>query len=337
MSAEGAEPTCLPCKMPCWNGPRCFWHRHGACRFLHDDVAEAPPVGTSPFEEAVQPLLLELRAVRGILEKLLGRRDVREREDVVQVVAQEAAVFEAVAVDHPPAELGGAAASAPHPACSSPADAKDEPCGELSGPSRFQTMVFQTLGDGAATWCRTLCGYDGPDLGEPSTEKLRELIMEGKGTDWSEIVVRNGTLQLMLDDDYDVDMPLVHRLAKELVLRLVSERSGGLLWWLVPNGIVRAAVEFKRGVGGRFRPASIPKIVISMQHAGPGEAELGKGSAGAVGVLPSLEEMNELMEENVVMKTLSEIVLQSGKTAQSLIGDSTQLHIILSARALAAA
>merc|ERR1712056_65956 len=46
-----------------------------------------------------------------------------------------------------------------------------------------------------------------------------------------------------------------------------------------------------------------------------------------MGTAPSMEEMNKLIVEEAVKKTLAEITLKSGKPALSLYGDNTHLHI----------
>merc|ERR1712190_333603 len=51
------------------------------------------------------------------------------------------------------------------------------------------------------------------------------------------------------------------------------------------------------------------------------------GYTGPDATAPSMEEMNKLIVEEVVKKTLAEITLKSGKPALSLYGDHTHLHI----------
>merc|ERR1711908_60165 len=51
------------------------------------------------------------------------------------------------------------------------------------------------------------------------------------------------------------------------------------------------------------------------------------GYTGDESTAPSMEEMNKLIVEEVVKKTLSEIVLKNGKPALTLFGDFTHLHI----------
>merc|ERR1712038_2204829 len=71
-------------------------------------------------------------------------------------------------------------------------------------------------------------------------------------------------------------------------------------------------------------------VVISTQHAEPLKAVRTKECAGYTGpeaTAPSMEEMNKLIVEEVVKKTLSEIILKNGKPALTLFGDLTHLHI----------
>merc|ERR1711948_109918 len=51
------------------------------------------------------------------------------------------------------------------------------------------------------------------------------------------------------------------------------------------------------------------------------------GYKGPDSTAPSMEEMNKLIVEEVVKKTLSEILLKNGKPALTLYGDFTHLHI----------
>jgi len=70
--------------------------------------------------------------------------------------------------------------------------------------------------------------------------------------------------------------------------------------------------------------------VISTQHAEPLKAVRSKECVGYTGpemTAPSMEEMNKLIVEEVVKTTLSEIKLKNGKSAISLYGDFTHLHI----------
>merc|ERR1712228_996832 len=77
-------------------------------------------------------------------------------------------------------------------------------------------------------------------------------------------------------------------------------------------------------------PQKIHTVVISTQHAEPLKATRCKEVAGYKGpdaTAPSMEEMNKLIVEKVIKKTLEEIKLKSGKPALTLFGDHTHLHI----------
>merc|ERR1711904_162690 len=74
----------------------------------------------------------------------------------------------------------------------------------------------------------------------------------------------------------------------------------------------------------------IHTVVISTQHAEPLKAMRSKEVAGYTGPdeqAPSMEDMNKLIEEKVVRRTLSEIILKNGQPALTLYGDHTHLYI----------
>merc|ERR1712161_74700 len=77
-------------------------------------------------------------------------------------------------------------------------------------------------------------------------------------------------------------------------------------------------------------PRKIHTVVISTQHAEPLKATRRKEVAGYTGedaTAPSMEDMNKLIVEEVVKKTLEEIILKNGQSAITLFGDHTHLHI----------
>merc|ERR1711963_389029 len=77
-------------------------------------------------------------------------------------------------------------------------------------------------------------------------------------------------------------------------------------------------------------PLKFHTIVISTQHAEPSRATRSGEVAGYTGAdetAPSMDDMNTLIIEKVVKRTLSEIILKNGKPALSLFGDFTHLHI----------
>merc|ERR1711992_371346 len=89
-------------------------------------------------------------------------------------------------------------------------------------------------------------------------------------------------------------------------------------------------IEYVNKSDGSVEPLKIHTVVISTQHAEPSKATRCKEVAGYTGAdetAPSMEEMNKLIEEKVIKRTLSEIKLKNGKPALSLYGDFTHLHI----------
>jgi len=112
--------------------------------------------------------------------------------------------------------------------------------------------------------------------------------------------------------------------------KLTDVRKSGLLWWLRPDGKTQVTIEYLQRADGSVEPQKIHTVVISTQHAEPLKATRRKEVAGYSGpdaTAPSMEEMNKLIVEEVVKKTLAEITLKSGKPALSLFGDFTHLHI----------
>merc|ERR1711935_545806 len=77
-------------------------------------------------------------------------------------------------------------------------------------------------------------------------------------------------------------------------------------------------------------PRKIHTVVISTQHAEPLKATRSKEVAGYTGpdaTAPSMDDMNKLIIEEVVKKTLEEIKLKNGNSALTLFGDHTHMHI----------
>merc|ERR1712184_75798 len=131
-------------------------------------------------------------------------------------------------------------------------------------------------------------------------------------------------------DETEDCMPLTHSLATRLGKKLTDVRKSGLLWWLRPDGKTQVTIEYKQKADGSVEPRKIHTVVISTQHAEPLKATGRKEVAGYTGpdaTAPSMEEMNKLIVEEVVKKTLSEIVLKNGEPALTLYGDFTHLHI----------
>merc|ERR1712238_494121 len=125
-------------------------------------------------------------------------------------------------------------------------------------------------------------------------------------------------------------MPLTHSIATRLGKTLTDVRKSGHLWWLRPDGKTQVTIQYLQREDGSVEPQKIHTVVISTQHAEPLKATRSKEVAGYTGpdaTAPSMEEMNKLIVEEVVKKTLSEITLKNGKPALSLYGDFTHLHI----------
>merc|ERR1712166_422864 len=131
-------------------------------------------------------------------------------------------------------------------------------------------------------------------------------------------------------DETEDCMPLTHAIATRLGKTLTDVRKSGLLWWVRPDGKTQVTIEYLQKVDGSVEPKKIHTVVISTQHAEPSKAKRSKEVAGYTGpdaTAPSMEEMNKLIVEEVVKKTLEEIKLKSGESAITLFGDHTHMHI----------
>merc|ERR1712023_44407 len=131
-------------------------------------------------------------------------------------------------------------------------------------------------------------------------------------------------------DETEDCMPLTHSMATRLGKKLTDVRKNGKLWWLRPDGKTQVTIEYCQKEDGSVEPLKIHTVVISTQHAEPCKATRSKECAGYTGpdmTAPSMEEMNKLIVEEVVKKTLEEIKLKNGKPALTLFGDHTHLYI----------
>jgi len=131
-------------------------------------------------------------------------------------------------------------------------------------------------------------------------------------------------------DETEDCMPLTHSMATRLGKKLTDVRKSGDLWWLRPDGKTQVTIEYLQRGDGSVEPQKIHTVVISTQHAEPSKATRCKEVAGYKGpdaTAPSMEEMNKLIEEKVIKKTLEEIKLKNGKPAITLYGSHTHLHI----------
>merc|ERR1739838_1217574 len=113
-----------------------------------------------------------------------------------------------------------------------------------------------------------------------------------------------------LSDETEDCMPLTHSMATRLGKKLTDVRKNGLLWWLRPDGKTQVTIQYLQREDGSVEPQKIHTVVISTQHAEPLKATRCKEVAGYKGpdaTAPSMEEMNKLIVEEVVKKTLAEI------------------------------
>merc|ERR1712170_320384 len=131
-------------------------------------------------------------------------------------------------------------------------------------------------------------------------------------------------------DETEDAMPLTHSMATSLGYKLTEVRKNGKLWWLRPDGKTQVTIEYLQKEDGSVEPQKIHTVLISTQHAEPSKAVRTEECAGYSGpemTAPSMEEMNKLIVEEVVKKTLEEIKLKNGDSALTLYGDHTHLHI----------
>jgi len=99
---------------------------------------------------------------------------------------------------------------------------------------------------------------------------------------------------------------------------------------LRPDGKTQVTIEYLQKADGAVEPLKIHTVVISTQHAEPLKAVRSKECAGYTGpemTAPSMEDMNKAIVEDVVKETLRSITLKNGKTALTLFGDHTHMHI----------
>jgi len=125
-------------------------------------------------------------------------------------------------------------------------------------------------------------------------------------------------------------MPLTHSMATRLGKTLTDVRKSGECWWLRPDGKTQVTIEYTQKADGSVEPTKIHTVVISTQHAEPLKATRKKEVEGYTGedeTAPSMEEMNKILIEKVVKRTLSEIKLKNGKEALTLYGDHTHNYI----------
>merc|ERR1719182_51682 len=138
-------------------------------------------------------------------------------------------------------------------------------------------------------------------------------------------------------DETENCMPLTHMMATKLGKTLTDVRKDGALWWLRPDGKTQVTIKYIQHTDGSVEPLQIHTVVISTQHAEPSKAKRtleqdGSDMRGAYKgpevIAPSMEEMNELIHEKVIVATLESIKLKNGKSALSIYDRKTcNLHI----------
>ncbi|KAL3913583.1 MAG: hypothetical protein SGPRY_007932 [Prymnesium sp.] len=138
-------------------------------------------------------------------------------------------------------------------------------------------------------------------------------------------------------DETENCMPLTHMMATKLGKTLTDVRKDGSLWWLRPDGKTQVTIKYVQHTDGSVEPLQIHTVVISTQHAEPLKAKRtieqdgsdmrGKYTGPEV-IAPSMEEMNELIHDKVIVATLESIKLKNGKSALSIYDRSVcKLHI----------
>merc|ERR1712139_754771 len=131
-------------------------------------------------------------------------------------------------------------------------------------------------------------------------------------------------------DETEDCMPLTHSVATKLGKKLTDVRKSGELWWLRPDGKTQVSIEYKQNADGSVEPTKVHTVVISTQHAEPMKATRRTEVAGYDGAdetAPSMDDMNKLIEERVIRRTLEEIILKNGQPALTLYGSHTHLYI----------
>merc|ERR1719261_244395 len=143
-------------------------------------------------------------------------------------------------------------------------------------------------------------------------------------------MARQGIMFGYASDETEDCMPLTHSMATRLGKKLTDVRKDGHLWWLRPDGKTQVTIQYLQKADGSVEPQKIHTVVISSQHAEPSKAKRTKECAGYTGpemTAPSMEDMNKAIVEDVIKETLKEITLKNGKSALTLFGDHTHLHI----------
>ena len=139
-------------------------------------------------------------------------------------------------------------------------------------------------------------------------------------------------------DETESCMPLTHLLANKLGKQLTDVRKDGSLWWLRPDGKTQVTIAYDQLADGSVVPTKIHTVLISTQHAEPLKAQRSKEQDGKDNrpawtgpeeeYAPSMEQMNELIHDHVILKTLESITLKNGQSALSIY-DRNTCHVHL--------
>jgi S-adenosylmethionine synthetase len=155
----------------------------------------------------------------------------------------------------------------------------------------------------------------------------------------SEMDVGAGDQGLMFgyaSDETKSTMPLTHYMATRLGKTLTEVRKNGKLWWLRPDGKTQVTIQYKQHADGSVEPIRIHTVLISTQHCEPlkrmRSAEY-PGYSEQDEAAPSMEQMNELIIQHVIIATLEGILLKNGQAATSIFDRSNcNIHINPSGR-----
>merc|ERR1712023_375682 len=204
----------------------------------------------------------------------------------------------------------------------------------------YDAIVRQAVQDiGYDTYEDDLSSVDSKGLSDKTCEVLVRInkqspdIAGGVHVGKEDLDVGAGDQGIMFgyaSDETEDCMPLTHSMATRLGKTLTDVRKSGELWWLRPDGKTQVTIEYQQKADGSVEPTKIHTVVISTQHAEPNKATRKKeveGYEGADETAPSMEEMNKLIIEKVVKRTLSEIILKNGQPALTLYGDHTHNYI----------
>jgi len=125
-------------------------------------------------------------------------------------------------------------------------------------------------------------------------------------------------------------------MATRLGKTLTEGRKNGKLWWLRPDGKTQDTIQYKQHADGSVEPIRIHTVLISTQHCEPVKrmrsAEY-PGYPEQDEAAPSMEQMNELIIQHVIIATLEGIFLKNGQAATSIFDRSNcNIHINPSGR-----